>query len=144
MENSRTYDLCQNHLTEINGFYTTDKSELDLFYKKYSSAKGVLKELWNEMKAEKAGDGSLPHDLFQEKYKALGSKLNEVKISSENKINTLMPVIENVTKPQVKCLNDIFDQALVNSGKAKDLREASSMARMLYCSCPKCSGRITF
>ncbi|MEY4594169.1 MAG: hypothetical protein RIQ47_579 [Bacteroidota bacterium] len=73
----------QDHLNEVAGYNASTKEEVEQFRIKYLSKKGVLADLFAEMK-------NIPGD----QRKAYGQQVNELKLKVEDKLQSFQSIIE--------------------------------------------------
>lgn len=73
----------QDHLNEVIGYNASTKDEVEQFRLKYLSKKGVLADLFAEMK-------NIPAD----QRKAYGQQVNELKVKVEEKLQSFQSILE--------------------------------------------------
>ena len=73
----------QDHLNEVAGYNASTKEEVEQFRLKYLSKKGVLADLFAEMK-------NIPGD----QRKAYGLQVNELKVKVEEKLQSFQSILE--------------------------------------------------
>ncbi len=73
----------QDHLTEVEGYIATTKEEVESFRLKYLSKKGILADLFAEMK-----------NIAPDQRKEYGQQVNELKVKVEEKLTSFQSILE--------------------------------------------------
>ena len=103
-------DKVKKYLDEINGFIAEAPEQVEEFRIKFMSKKGLIPELFSEMK-----------NIAPENRKAMGQLLNELKNKAQDKVVELKTILESKTEAQEQATDLTLPANFIESGSRHPL-----------------------